>query len=73
MTWRRLCFFRTKEKAYQHLEEVSKENFFPFWLIALIKEDPLFEKIRNEDHFKKIVQHMEEKSNAGKKPGNTVA
>ena len=57
-------FLGQKEKAYQHLEEVSKENFFPFWLIALIKEDHLFEKIRNEDHFKKIVQQMEEKSNA---------
>ncbi len=57
------AFLGEKEKAYQHLEEVRKDTFFPFWLITLIKEDPLFEKIRNEDHFKRIVQHMEETSN----------
>ena len=59
------AFLGEKEKAYLYLDEVNKENFYPFWLIALIKkEDPLFQKIRNEDHFKNIVQQMEEKSNA---------
>jgi len=39
-----------------------KRNFFAFWLIALIKENPLFEKIRNENRFKRIVQQIEEKA-----------
>jgi tetratricopeptide (TPR) repeat protein len=61
------AFLGKKEKAYQHLEEVRKDTFFPFWFISLIKEDPLFEKIRNEDHFKRIVQHMEDINNAERK------
>ena len=58
------AFLGEKKKANQYLEEVSKRLLFHSWMIALIKVDPLFEKIREEDRFRKIVLQMEQKSNA---------
>ena len=58
------AFLGEKKKAYHYLDEVSKRVFFHSWMIALIKADPLFEKIRKEDRFRKIVLQMEQKSNA---------
>jgi TolB-like protein/Tfp pilus assembly protein PilF len=58
------AFLGEKKKANQYLEEVSKRAFFHCWMIELLKVDPLFEKIREEDRFRKIVLQMEQKSNA---------
>ena len=55
------AFLGDKEKAYQNLSEFSKLNFFPKWWITLIKYDPLFDNIKSEERFKKIIQNMETK------------
>jgi hypothetical protein len=39
-------------------------NFYPSWLVSLAKLDPLFESIRNEERFQKILQNMEAKYQA---------
>ena len=58
------AFLGDKEKAYQNLSEFSKLNFFPKWWITLIKYDPLFDNIKSEERFKKIIQNMEAKYQA---------
>ncbi len=55
------AFLGDKEKAYQNLNEFSKLNFFPKWWITLIKYDPLFDNIKSEERFKKILENMEAK------------
>jgi len=39
-------------------------NFYPLWWISLAKHDPLFENIRSEERFQKILQNMEAKYQA---------
>jgi TolB-like protein/Tfp pilus assembly protein PilF len=58
------AFLGYKEKAYQNLSELSKLNFFPKWWITLIKYDPLFDSIKSEERFKRIIQNMEAKYQA---------
>jgi TolB-like protein len=58
------AFLGDKEKAYQNLSEFSKLNFFPKWWITLIKYDPLFDNIKSEERFRKIIQNMEAKYQA---------
>lgn len=58
------AFLGNKEKAYQYLDEFNTMNFFPKWWISLAKTDPLFDSIRNEDHFRKILQNMIDKNQA---------
>jgi TolB-like protein/AraC-like DNA-binding protein len=55
------AFLGDKEKAYVYLDEFSKKHAFPLWWITMIKNDLLFESIRNEERFQKIVQKMESK------------
>jgi TolB-like protein len=54
-------FLGDKVKAYHYLDEFDKLNFYPLWWISLIKHDPLFASIRNEERFQKILQNMEAK------------
>jgi tetratricopeptide (TPR) repeat protein len=58
------AFLGDKNKAYQYLDEFNTLNFYPSWLISLIKNDPLFDNIRNEERFQKILQNMEAKYQA---------
>jgi TolB-like protein/Tfp pilus assembly protein PilF len=58
------AFLGKKEKAYQYLDEFNTMNFFPRWWISLAKTDPLFDSIRNEDHFQKVLQNMIAKNEA---------
>ena len=58
------AFLGDKEKAYQNLSEFSKLDFFPKWWITLIKYDPLFDNIKSEKRFMKIIQNMEVKYQA---------
>jgi TolB-like protein/Tfp pilus assembly protein PilF len=51
-------------KAYQYLDEFNTMNFYPSWLVSLSKQDPLFDSIRNEERFQKILQNMEAKYQA---------
>ena len=58
------AFKGDKEKAYQYLDQMVKildnRNGFTWWL----SYDPLFNSIRNEEHFQKILQNMKAKSQA---------
>jgi len=58
------AFLGDKAKAYQYLEEANKKNAYPLWWITLLKNDPMFNNIRNEERFQKIQQNMESKYNA---------
>ena len=51
-------------KAYYYLDELNKSEFNPLSRIILIKHDPLFESIRDEERFQKIRQNMEAKYQA---------
>jgi len=50
-----------KEKAYQYLDEVNKKQFFPLWWVILFRHDPLFNGIRQEPRFQKILKDVEAK------------
>ncbi len=58
------AFLGNKEKAYLYLDEFNTMSFFPRWWISLAKTDPLFDSIRNEDHFQKVLQNMISKNQA---------
>jgi TolB-like protein len=58
------AFLGDKTKAYQYLDEFNTMNFYPLWWISLAKHDPLFDSIRNEEQFQKILQNMEAKYQA---------
>jgi TolB-like protein/Tfp pilus assembly protein PilF len=58
------AFMGEKEKAYQNLREWALSPVIPFWWIILIKEDPLFDSIRNEPEFQQIVKDVEAKYQA---------
>jgi len=58
------AFLGDKEKAYQYLDEINKKNFYPLWWVTLFKHDPLFDSIRDEERFQKILQNVESKYQA---------
>jgi len=58
------AFLGDKKKAYQFLDEFNIRNFYPLWWVTLIKYDPLFSSIRNEERFQKILQNVEAKYQA---------
>jgi TolB-like protein len=55
------AFLGDYTKAYQYLDEFSKRKTYPLWWVVLAKHDPLFNSIRNEERFQKILQNMEAK------------
>ncbi len=57
------AFLGNKDEAYKNLKLVSEQIIPPFWLITLIREDPLFDSIRNEEHFQQILKTMENNYN----------
>ncbi len=58
------AFLGDKEKAYQYLNEVNKKQTYSLWWVTYIKHDPLFDNIREEERFQKILQNMEAKYQA---------
>ena len=58
------AFLGDKEKAYYYLDEVNKNHSFPFWWVTLFKYHPLFNSIRQEPRFQKILKDVEEKYQA---------
>ena len=58
------AFLGDKVKAYQYLDEFNTMNIYPLWWVSLAKHDPLFDKIRNEERFQKILRNMESKYQA---------
>ena len=58
------AFLGEKEKAYYYLDELNKSEFFPLFQMILFKHDPMFESIREEERFQKILLSMEAKYQA---------
>lgn len=58
------AFLGDKEKAYQYLDEFDKNKSCQLIWVILAKHDPLFDSIRNEERFQKILHNMEAKYQA---------
>jgi hypothetical protein len=50
-----------KEKAYYYLDEVSKNQSFPWYWLMQFKHEPFFDPIRQEPRFQKILKEVEAK------------
>ena len=53
-----------KSEAYHYLNEFFKTQCYPLWRVALIKNDPLFNSIREEQEFQLIVKDVKAKHQA---------
>jgi len=58
------AFRGEKDKAYKNLVIFNKIQRIPFWMTRLIKNDPLFNSIRNEPEFQQISKEIEAKYEA---------
>jgi hypothetical protein len=58
------AFMGEKKKAYENLRVWAKIPVCQFWWLTLLKNDPLFESIRNEPEFQQIVREVEAKYQA---------
>ena len=58
------AFLGDKDKAYENLRLVNQRQRMPLWMIANIKNDPLFDTIRDEPEFQQIVRDVEAKYQA---------
>jgi TolB-like protein/Tfp pilus assembly protein PilF len=58
------AFQGEKEKALDNLNVYIQNRVIPLWMVTLIKGDPLFDNIRDEPEFQKIVGDMEAKYQA---------
>lgn len=58
------AFWGEKAKAYENLEIFNQKRRMPYWMVILIKIDPLFMSIRHEPEFQQIVRDVEAKYQA---------
>jgi TolB-like protein len=58
------AFRGDKDKAYKNLRIFNQRKVEPLWILSLIKNDPLFNSIRNEPEFQQIVSDTEAKYQA---------
>ncbi|MBN1181702.1 MAG: tetratricopeptide repeat protein [Bacteroidales bacterium] len=58
------AFRGEKDKAYENLRIYNQRKREPFWMVVLIKNDPLFDSIRDEPEFQQIVRDVEAKYQA---------
>jgi TolB-like protein len=58
------AFMGDKNKAYENLKIFNKKQKIPLWMVTLIKNDPLFDSLRNESEFQQIVRDVEAKYQA---------
>jgi len=58
------AFRGDKEKAYEDLRIFNQRPKFPKWGAIMIKDDPLFDSIRDEPEFQQIVRDVEAKYQA---------
>jgi len=58
------AFLGEKDKAYKNLRIFDQQKRFPKWIYVHIKNDPLFNNIRNEPEFQQIVRDVETKYQA---------
>ena len=57
-------FLGDRDKAYENLRLLNQRQRMPLWMIANIKNDPLFDNIRGEPEFQQIVKDVEAKYQA---------
>ena len=55
------AFRKERDKAYENLRIFNKKPIMSFWMVSLIKTDPLFNSIRNESEFQQVVRDVEAK------------
>jgi hypothetical protein len=53
-----------KDKAYKNLRIFNQIQRTTLWMVTCIKDDPLFNSIRNEPEFQQIVKDIEAKYQA---------
>jgi len=58
------AFLGDKSKAYKHLDEFNTMDYIGFNYISFVEGDPMYESIRTEERFRKIVQDMKDKNKA---------
>ena len=58
------AFLGDKEKAFENLRTCYQKEKMTLGMVSLIKDDPLFDKIRGEPEFQQIVKDMEAKYQA---------
>jgi len=58
------AFRGDKEKAYEDLRIFNQRERQGDWMVTLIKDDPLFDTIRDEEEFQQIVRDVEVKYQA---------
>jgi tetratricopeptide (TPR) repeat protein len=58
------AFRGEKDKAYEHLRIFNQKQRMPFFMYWLIKNDPLFNGIRDEPEFQQIAGDVEAKYQA---------
>lgn len=58
------AFRGEKEKAFENLKIFNQRERMPYWLINLVKQDPLFDNIREEPEFQQILREIEAKYQA---------
>lgn len=58
------CFLGETENAYRNLRIFNKKERIPLWWATLIKDDPLFDNIRDEPEFQQIVHNTQAKYQA---------
>jgi len=58
------AFHGEKDKAYENLRIFNQRKIEHLWMVTLIKNDPLFDSIRDEEEFQKIVRDVEAKYQA---------
>ena len=57
-------FLGETDSAYINLRLFSQKERFPLWWVTLIKDDPLFDNIRDQPEFQQIVDDVEAKYQA---------
>lgn len=50
-----------KEKAYRYLEETEERYSYPLWWLTMMRNEPHFDNIRQEQRFQQILHRIEEK------------
>jgi TolB-like protein len=58
------AFRGEKDRAYENLRKFNEMERIPHWWLVLLKDDPLFNSIRDESEFQQIVRDMEVKYHA---------
>jgi len=58
------AFRGDKDRAYENLKIFNQKQRMPFWMVEIIKNDPLFDSLRDEQEFQQIVRDVEAKYQA---------